>query len=96
MIPRSFIPAIVLLSISSVFIMLANAVLYAIVGEVNRKLTDDQQIGYFVWYPAKTLRVFREYRRLYPDGRLSLYYKLWLGLGLTALLGCAWQIGIFR
>lgn len=96
MIPRGFVPAIVLLSLASAFGLFANAVLYAMVGEINRKLPDNQQIGYFTWYPSKERRVFKEYKRLYPTGRLSLYFKLWLALSLTSLLGCAWQIGIFR
>jgi hypothetical protein len=62
LIPRSLVPAIVLLSIASAFAMIANAVIYAMVGEVNRKLPDDQQIGYFVWYPGKVGRVLREYK----------------------------------
>ena len=49
----------------------ANFVLYVMIGEVNRKLPEDQQIGYLGFYPSKAFRITREYRRFYPGGRLN-------------------------
>lgn len=43
---------------------------FAIVDAVNAKLPSDNQFDRLNWYPTKTFRLHREYRRLYPDGRL--------------------------
>lgn len=43
---------------------------FAIVEAVNAKLPTDDQFGQLGWYLTKTLRLHREYRRLYPDGDL--------------------------
>ncbi len=42
----------------------------AIVEAVNAKLPTAGQFGQLGWGPFKTLRLHREYRRLYPDGTL--------------------------
>jgi len=42
----------------------------AIVEAVNAKLPPAEQFGELGWYPMKSLRLHREYRRLYPSGRL--------------------------
>ena len=44
----------------------------AIVTAVNAKLPTADQFGELGWGPIKTLRLHREYRRLYPDGRLVM------------------------
>jgi len=43
---------------------------YQELGEVNRKLPDNQQISYLWWYAEKYSKVRDEYKRLYPDGKL--------------------------
>ena len=43
---------------------------FAIVDAVNAKLPTGDQFGQLGWYLTKTLRLHREYRRLYPDGDL--------------------------
>jgi hypothetical protein len=43
---------------------------FAIVDAVNAKLSASDQFNQFGWYPSKTLRLHREYRRLYPSGGL--------------------------
>ena len=40
------------------------------VDEVNAKLPTKEQFNGLGWYPAKTQRLHREYRRLFPSGRL--------------------------
>ncbi len=42
----------------------------AIIDAVNAKLPTNNQFESIGWYPTKTLRLHREYRRLYPDGNL--------------------------
>jgi hypothetical protein len=42
----------------------------AIIDAVNVKLPKEEQFERFGWYLTKTLRLHREYRRFYPEGRL--------------------------
>jgi len=43
---------------------------FAIVEAVNAKLPEREQFDPFWWGPSKTSRLRREYRRLYPEGKL--------------------------
>ena len=43
------------------------------IGEINRRLPDDQQISYWRMYTEKFVRMKREYGRLYPGGRLHTF-----------------------
>jgi hypothetical protein len=43
---------------------------FAIVEAVNAKLPEREQFDPFWWGPSKTFRLRREYRRLYPEGKL--------------------------
>jgi hypothetical protein len=57
---------------------------FAIVEAVNAKLPPGDQFDTLGWWPSKTLRLHRQYRRLYPDGRL-----LWRqGVLASAMLFC--------
>jgi len=40
------------------------------VDAVNAKLPEDERFQHLGWYLTKTLRLHREYRRLYPIGTL--------------------------
>jgi hypothetical protein len=42
------------------------------IGEINRKLPEDSQIGYFGFHTAKFIRIRDEYMRHYPNGKLLL------------------------
>jgi hypothetical protein len=79
-----------------VFVLISNLVMLAIVEEVNRKLPDEQRISEFWWYVAKYERTFREYRRLYPAGRLIKYFYGSVAMGVLLLVASAWQFGFFR
>jgi hypothetical protein len=70
--------------------------MFAIIGEVNRKLPDQQRISYLWGYAAKYERIIREYQRLCPGGRLVTYYYISVALGLLLGLAFAWQFGFFR
>ena len=43
---------------------------FAIVDAVNEKLPKNDQFEHLGWYLTKTLRLHREYRRFYPNGKL--------------------------
>jgi hypothetical protein len=74
----------------------ANFVLFAMIGEINRKLPDDQRISYFWFHPAKYRRIYNEYRRLFPAGRYLIYYRSLLYSGFALLGVFAWRFGMFR
>ncbi|HEY6218019.1 MAG TPA: hypothetical protein VIW74_15230 [Pyrinomonadaceae bacterium] len=92
---REFIfPLALLLAATSCFVA-SNLVMSAMIGEINRKLPDDQRISYLFFHFSKYRLIYSKYRELYPDGRLLLYYWLCGFGGLVLLLLFAWQFGMF-
>jgi hypothetical protein len=65
------------------------------VDQVNGKLPKDVQFSPLGWYLSKTLRLHREYRRLFPDGQLLLQVRLLIALGFGSLMVGAWAVGFF-
>ncbi len=63
------------------------------VGELNRQRDDQDQMSYFGYYPQKVTRIFREYRKLYPDGRYDRY--TYICFALTSLGIVAAFISLF-
>lgn len=81
--------SIVILFVSATSLVIgANLVLYVMVGEINRKLPEDQQIGYLGFYPSKAFKITREYRRFYPNGNLNTVRIIFNVLGFI-LGACA-------
>jgi hypothetical protein len=82
-VPVIAIPVSVLILFAAAISLIigANLVLYAMIGEVNRKLPENQQIGYLGFYPSKAFRITREYRRFYPDGHLNTLRVIFNVLG---------------
>jgi len=76
--------------------ILASVIFLMIVGEVNRKLPDDQQISYFFWYATKNRKVLRLYRHFYPQSRMVCLWRLCVGLTAIFGLAFAWKFGFFR
>ena len=62
--------ALLFLACSSGFGLAACITNIGIIEAVNAKLPPAEQFGDLGWYPMKTLRLHREYRRLYPGGTL--------------------------
>jgi len=56
------------------------------IGEINRKREDGKLISYFGFTPPKTIRIFDEYRRLYPHGKLHIYALAVFALAMIALI----------
>jgi hypothetical protein len=66
-------------------VILANMFVLMMIGEINRKKEDGKLISYFGFTPPKTLQIFGEYRRLYPNGKLHIYALAMFALGMIAL-----------
>lgn len=70
--------------------LLGGYVMFAMIGKVNKKLPDGDQISYLWGHYAKEHRVLQEYKHLYPEGRLD---SIFLGLvALMFLLGIAGMV----
>ena len=66
-------------------IIKANFIEFAMIGEINRKLPEADQISKAWRYPGKHSKVQSEYRRFYPEGRLLSQYRTILYSGLVLL-----------
>jgi hypothetical protein len=84
------------LFVVSVSLLLCSGFLmFAMIGEVNRKLPDQEQISYLGGHPGKYMTIIREYRRLYPEGRLTMYLWTSVLLGFALLAVSAVVFGFF-
>jgi tellurite resistance protein TehA-like permease len=70
-------------------LFLANMFLMMMIGEVNRKRDEGNLISYFGFTFPKMLRIFGEYRRSYPSGRLHVYALGAFGLAMLSLITVA-------
>lgn len=68
---------------------------FEMIDKVNEKLPKEEQFESLGWYTEKTLRLHREYKRLYPDGQLLLRDRVVIALGIVCLLICAWGFRFF-
>jgi hypothetical protein len=67
-----------------------------IVEEVNSRLPKDAQFSPMGWYLSKTLRLHREYKRLFPTGTLLMRVRIAIAVAFGCLLGGAWALGFFQ
>jgi hypothetical protein len=63
---------------------------YEMLDKVNSQLPKQEQFDPLGWYWAKTSRLHREYKRLYPSGRLLQKQRLLVGIAcfFMSLLAC--------
>jgi len=93
MAPRVMV-GIVALACGSICGMMGTLANFEMVDAVNEKLPKDEQFEVLGWYFSKTQRLHREYRRLYPDGRLLQRVRLLSALMAVCLLICIWGLGL--
>jgi hypothetical protein len=76
----------------------AGFVTSAMIGEVNRRLPEKDQISYLWGHYSKYRKINLEYRRLYPAGRLIFYNRLltFAGFGFVLALVLGWRFGLFH
>jgi hypothetical protein len=75
-------------------VVLANMFLIMMIGEINRKRQDNDLVSYFGFTFPKMVRIFDEYRRSYPTGKLHVYSLSSFGLAIIGLLSAAICLGI--
>jgi hypothetical protein len=66
-----------------------------IVDKVNQRLPQEQQFALLGWYWPKYSRLWREYRMLYPDGKLLRRMGIPAVVTIACLMTCAWALGFF-
>lgn len=64
--------------------------------KVNESLPKDRQFSTFWWYLSKSLRLSREYRRLFPNGRLLWMHRAFGAAMFACLLCVVWALGFFQ
>jgi hypothetical protein len=74
--------------------ILGNMTLIMMIGEINRKRQEGNLISYFGFAFPKLLRIFREYRNLYPEGKLHIYNLTAVAIMMIALIIMGVCIGI--
>ena len=66
------ISALLLILMGTSSILISSLVLSQEIGEVNRKLSNGDQISYWGMHAIKMAKIKREYKRLYPQGKLDV------------------------
>jgi hypothetical protein len=68
---------------------------FEMMDKVNDRLPKEEQFDPSWWYLSKTQRLRREYKRLYPDGRLLLHVRIATALMITCVVIAGWGFGFF-
>ena len=76
-------------SIALTGLFLSNMFLVMMIGEINRKRSETDQVSYFGFTLPKVLRIFSEYRRVYPGGKLHSYAFISFGIAMLGLISVA-------
>lgn len=77
-------------------VFLGNMTLMIMIGEINRKRQEGDLVSYLGFTLPKFLRILREYRSSYPDGKLHIYYFAAVALVFIGFIGTAVCIGIIE
>ena len=83
---------VVFLSLAATCAIICGFLTHQEIGEVNRRLPDNQQIPYPFMYPGKMRKIRALYKQFYPNGRVDFWGRFfeWSGfvfLALTAVAG---------
>lgn len=90
------ITGIVAFCIAGTGVFFGNMLTTIMIGEINRKRREGDLVSYFGFTPQKARMIFREYRRLYPYGKLHIYsYLAFVAViaGMITVAVCARIIG---
>lgn len=92
--PR-LVVGIVALASGSICGLIATLASFEMVEQVNTRLPTEVQFSPLGWYLPKTFRLHREYRRLFPEGKLLLRVRFLMSIAFGCLMISAWAIGLF-
>jgi hypothetical protein len=89
-------PAVVLFCLACSCAILSAFFLWQQIGEINRKLPDTEQISYWGMHPVKMARIKREYKRLYPSGRVDFLRRILQYAAFAFLVLLLIPLGFFK
>jgi len=93
--PLTLSPMVWVLLSGATTLMAASAlVISAIIGEVNRRLPEDQQISYLWGYPGKLTRIKEHYKQFYPNGNLLRILRVLIVLTVILMVGVAFRFAL--
>jgi hypothetical protein len=69
--------------------IVANMLLIMMIGEINRKREEGNLVSYFGYTFPKILQIHREYRNLYPNGKLHIYELTSFALAMISAISLA-------
>lgn len=90
------ISSIVLGALAGSFALLSGLLFYQEIGEVNRKLPEDQQISYFWMDLEKYSHIKRQYKRFYPNGKIHFLQFIFQMVGFAFFFLALIASGFFR
>lgn len=90
------LPAVALFCLACSCAILSAFFLWQQIGEINRKLPDNEQISYWGMHPVKMAKIKREYRRLYPSGKVDLLRRILQCAAFAFLVLLLIPLGFFR
>lgn len=67
-------------------LLTANVLLMRMIDAVNSRKPKESRFSYYWHTPDKGLRILREYREMYPLGRLHVYCLAAFGTGIAGAL----------
>jgi hypothetical protein len=70
------LPAMVLFCLACSCAILSAFFLWQQIGEINRKLPDNERISYWGMHPLKMAKIKIQYKRLYPSGKIDLLRRI--------------------
>lgn len=76
-------------------IIFSGYLMFAMIGDINRKVSQENQISYWGGTFDKFRKVLVEHRKLYPGRHLATYFKICVFAGMALFALFAWSIGIF-
>ena len=76
------------------FAVVANLVFYAMIGQVNRKLGENEQISFFGFDPGILFKVHRAHKGFYPKSSLRLWLHALGTLAVAFWLASFWSFGL--
>ncbi|MBZ5596541.1 MAG: hypothetical protein LAP39_30230 [Acidobacteriia bacterium] len=87
------VSSLLILAIGGTMAIAANMLTLVMIGQINRKLPESEQISYIFWGIGK---VFRHHRRFYPRSWL-VYLSLACDiLMIASFVTLAWSLGLLR
>jgi len=93
MTPR-LITGVLALGLATIGMVVASLCAIVMIEQINRKRPKGDLVSYFGFTFWKNQRIFNEYRRLYPAGRLHVYAWSASALAIVGLLTCALCVGL--